>query len=178
MQQLAVSRFTEAWGQRNIKVLHTAPLSDLRHRFPTRRLSLKPVDKALLSRLWPLILIAVVTLPAGRAWSAEAPLPEVAAQAVGLMGDWCLVRKRMVTKYTVRADRLLIRGGRSGHLHEADLRCDETYSTCEAKTVRGWGTPVTETLRLDGDNMSLTRVWGGSWNGKTYNFSFTRCPKW
>jgi hypothetical protein len=47
-----------------------------------------------------------------------------------------------------------------------------------AQTIRGWGTPVTETLRRDGENMNLTRVWGGAWKGKTYNFTFVRCPKW
>ena len=97
---------------------------------------------------------------------------------MGLMGEWCRVKKRMITQYTVEEGKLYIRGGRSGRTHEADLTCDEAYTVCEAKTIRGWGTPVTEILRLDGEKMNLTRIWGGAWNDKTYNFTYTRCPKW
>ena len=84
----------------------------------------------------------------------------------------------MITQYTVSEGRLRIRSGRSGQLHEADLTCNDGYTECRAQTIRGWGTPVTETLRLDGEEMNLTRVWGGSWKDKTYHFTFTRCPKW
>jgi hypothetical protein len=102
----------------------------------------------------------------------------VVQQPGDLLGEWCREKKRRITKYTVKEGRLHIRSGRSGQYYEADLSCDETYTVCEARTRRGWDTPVTETLRLDGEDMSLTRVWGGSWKGKTYNFTFTRCPKW
>ena len=44
-------------------------------------------------------------------------------------------------------------------------------------TVRGWGSPVTEIMRFDEGKMQLTRIWGGAWNDKTYNFTYTRCPK-
>lgn len=97
---------------------------------------------------------------------------------MGLMGEWCRVKKRMITQYTVKPGKLHIRSGRSGQLFEADLACDDTYTVCEGKTIRGWNTLVTETLRLDGENMNLTRVWGGAWKGKSYNFTFTRCPTW
>jgi hypothetical protein len=102
----------------------------------------------------------------------------VVSEATGLMGEWCHVKKRKITKYTVKAGKLHIVGGRSGRHHQADLACDDANIVCEAKTIRGWGTPVTETLRLDGEKMNLTRVWGGSWKDKTYSFTFTRCPKW
>jgi hypothetical protein len=124
------------------------------------------------------ILCAVWALNGGWAGAQEPAAQEPVAQPAGLMGEWCLVRKRMVTKYAVTEGKLQIRGGRSGHLHEADLRCDDAYTRCEAKTIRGWGTPVSEILRLDGERMELTRVWGGSWKGKTYRFVYTRCPKW
>ena len=94
------------------------------------------------------------------------------------MGDWCREKKRRVTQYSVKEGTLFIRSGRSGRTYEANLTCNNGYTECEAQTVRGWGTPVTETLRLDGEGMNLTRVWGGAWKDKTYNFTFTRCPKW
>jgi hypothetical protein len=142
-----------------------------------------PIAVSSVGRFRVSMLCAVLALHGGRvgAQEPEAQEPaaqESAAQPADLMGEWCLVRKRMVTKYTVTAGKLQIRGGRSGHLHEADLRCDDAYTRCEAKTLRGWGTPVSEILRLDGERMELTRVWGGSWNGKTYRFVYTRCPKW
>ncbi|PUB79684.1 MAG: hypothetical protein DBP02_21950, partial [gamma proteobacterium symbiont of Ctena orbiculata] len=65
-----------------------------------------------------------------------------------------------------------------GQTHEVDLTCNDVYTECEAKTIRGWGTPVREILRLDGEEMNLTRIWGGAWKDKTYNFIFTGCPKW
>jgi hypothetical protein len=97
---------------------------------------------------------------------------------MGLKGEWCYVKKKRITHYSLKEGRLHIRSGRSGQLHEADLSCDDAYTKCEAQTVRGWGTPVTEIMLLDGENMNLTRIWGGSWNDKTYNFIFTRCPRW
>lgn len=96
----------------------------------------------------------------------------------GLKGEWCRVKKRRVTKYTVKDEMLIIRSGRSGQYFEAALTCNDSYTECQAKTIRGWGTPVTEILRLDGENMNLTRIWEGAWKGKTYNFTYTRCPKW
>lgn len=97
---------------------------------------------------------------------------------MGLMGDWCRENKRRVTRYTVMAGKLRIEGGRSGRIVEVDLTCNDAYTECEGKTIRGWGTPVTEILRLDGENMNLTRLWGGAWKDKPYNFTYTRCPKW
>ncbi len=103
---------------------------------------------------------------------------QAAAESKGLIGDWCLEKKRRITHYKVQEGKLNIRSGRSGRLYQADLTCNEAFTQCEARTIRGWGTPVTETLRLDGTNMNLTRVWGGSWKDKTYNFVFKPCPKW
>lgn len=118
-----------------------------------------------------------VSEPTGDTQSAHSK--ETAAQASGdLMGDWCYVKKRRVTMYTVKQGKLHIRSGRSGRLYEADLTCNQAYTECQAKTIRGWETPVTETLRLDREKMNLTRVWGGAWKDKTYNFTYTRCPKW
>ncbi|MES9887943.1 MAG: hypothetical protein ABW140_14135 [Candidatus Sedimenticola sp. 6PFRAG1] len=107
------------------------------------------------------------------------PVAETVSEpATDLMGEWCYVKKRRVTKYTVKEGKLLIRTGRSGQYYEADLTCNDAYTLCEGKTMRGWQTPVTETLRLDDGKMNLTRVWGGSWKDKTYSFTYTRCPKW
>lgn len=115
--------------------------------------------------------------PAGE--TTPEPVVETESEPVGdLMGEWCYVKKKRITKYTVKKGKLQIRSGRSGRLYEADLSCDDAYTVCEGKTIRGWQTPVTETLRLDGDKMNLTRVWGGAWKDKTYNFTYTRCPKW
>ena len=119
------------------------------------------------------LVFSLLFIPLGAVAAAE---PE--AVPTGLMGDWCKVKKRFTTHYRVEEGSLHIRGGRSGRSHRADLTCDDGYTRCEAKTRRGWDTPVTEILRLDGDKMSLTRIWGGSWKDKTYEFTFTRCPKW
>ena len=119
-----------------------------------------------------------VSEPNGKSMAASESAEELKAGPTDLMGEWCRVKKRMVTKYTVKEGKLRIRSGRSGQLLEVALTCDDAYTVCEAKTVRGWGTPVTEILRLDGDEMNLTRIWGGAWNDKTYNFTYTRCPKW
>jgi hypothetical protein len=126
-----------------------------------------------------LFVLATISIALAGTVSASEPTPtEVAAEPMGLKGDWCRVKKRMITQYSLKDGVLFIRGGRSGQTHKADLTCNDAYTECEAKTIRGWGTPVTETLRLDGENMSLTRKWGGAWKDKTYNFTFTRCPKW
>ena len=125
-----------------------------------------------------LILFSIVAINASMASSTEVEKKASAEETVGLIGEWCHERKRRVTKYSVKEGTLRIRSGRSGQLHEADLTCNDAYTECQAKTIRGWGTPVTETLRLDGETMKLTRVWGGAWKDKTYNFVFTRCPKW
>lgn len=140
----------------------------------------------LVHRRWLLLLVTILAAHGCMAPMVEEEVKPVvseqneapAEEYMGLMGEWCLVKKRRVTRYTVNEGKLRIRSGRSGQLHEADLSCDDAYTACEAKTIRGWGTPVTEFLRLDGENMNLTRVWGGSWKDKTYNFAFTRCPKW
>lgn len=124
------------------------------------------------------ILVAIFAVQSGMASAAEPAASEPGGEPVGLMGDWCRVKKRMITQYTVKPGKLHIRGGRSGQTHEADLTCNDAYTECEANTIRGWGTPVTETLRQDGENMSLTRQWGGAWKDKSYNFTFTRCPTW
>ena len=138
-----------------------------------------------------LALIAILALPGCQTSPQKPKASEPAVETVSgstseasaepskdLMGEWCYVKKRRVTKYTVREGKLHIRSGRSGHYYEADLTCNDAYTECEAKTMRGWQTPVTETLRLDGENMSLTRLWGGAWKDKIYNFVYTRCPKW
>ncbi len=133
-------------------------------------------------RLWASALVAMLAL---QGCTTSPPKPaesksteELTAEPTDLMGEWCRVKKRMVTKYTVKEGKLRIRSGRSGQLHETDLTCDDAYTVCEAKTIRGFGTPVTEILRLEGETMNLTRVWGGAWNDKTYHFTYTRCPKW
>ena len=148
---------------------------------------MKLLEKPSVHCKWLSALIVIAATHGSMATAAEpesikepvkAPSNDQAEASLGLMGDWCLVKKRRVTRYTVKEGKLDIRGGRSGRLHQADLTCNEAYTECEAKTIRGWGTPVTETLRLDGEKMNLTRVWGGSWKDKIYNFTFTRCPKW
>ena len=124
-------------------------------------------------------LIAILAVQAGNAAPAtEQAVTEAAAEPVTLMGEWCREKKRMITSYSVKEGTLFIRSGRSGRTHEVDLTCNDAYTECKAKTIRGWGTPVTEILRLDGENMNLTRVWGGAWKDKTYNFAYTRCPRW
>ncbi|WP_316367773.1 hypothetical protein [Candidatus Thiodiazotropha sp. CDECU1] len=134
----------------------------------------KPLDQ----RRWMWLMIVISALLDSIALAAKPPVSEPGGEPVGLMGEWCREKKRKITQYTVMDGKLFIRGGRSGQTHEADLRCNDAYTECEAKTVRGWGTPVREILRLDGDEMNLTRIWGGAWKDKTYNFTFTRCPKW
>ncbi|MEW8627374.1 MAG: hypothetical protein AB2551_16625 [Candidatus Thiodiazotropha sp.] len=128
--------------------------------------------------LWLAVLLTLFTLLWGKDSAAEAMQAEPAQEPVGLMGDWCREKKRMITHYAVKQGSLFIRGGRSGRTHRADLNCNDNYTECEAKTVRGWGTPVTEILRLEAGEMHLTRIWGGAWKDKTYQFIFTRCPKW
>ena len=124
------------------------------------------------------VLLAIFAVQGSMSSAAEPVVSEATGEPTNLMGDWCREKKRMITQYTVKEGKLFIRGGRSGQTHEADLTCNDSYTSCVAKTVRGWGTPVTETLQLDGKDMNLTRVWGGAWKDKTYNFAFTRCPKW
>lgn len=125
-----------------------------------------------------LAMAAILMLGGKVSLATEDEVSKSVEMPTDLMGEWCLERKKRVTKYTVTEGILRIRSGRSGQLYEAALTCDDAYAVCEAKTTRGWGSPVTETLRLDGDNMKLTRVWGGAWKDKTYNFTYTRCPKW
>lgn len=112
----------------------------------------------------------------------EQPLLEAAEQPEpqyeGLKGEWCYVKKRRVTRYNVADDRLSIRSGRSGQFYQTTLSCDDAYTECQAQTTRGWGTPVTEILKLDGDKMQLTRLWGGAWKNKAYHFTYSRCPRW
>jgi hypothetical protein len=153
-----------------------------------RRRGVKSFETTPVHWQWLSVLVAVGAL---HGCTSSPPKQQVTESAVSesapesttepvkdLMGEWCYIKKRRVTKYTVKEGKLHIRSGRSGQLHEADLTCNDAYTVCEAKTMRGWGTPVTETLRLDGDKMNLTRVWGGAWKDKTYNFTYTRCPKW
>ncbi|MCG7869982.1 MAG: hypothetical protein AB2767_02540 [Candidatus Thiodiazotropha taylori] len=129
-------------------------------------------------RRWLAALLTLFALLPAKELLAEAAQSEAAQQPVGLNGDWCREKKRMITHYAVKPESLFIRGGRSGRTHRADLNCNDDYTECQAKTVRGWGTPVTEILRLKGEEMHLTRIWGGAWKDKTYQFVFTRCPKW
>ena len=124
------------------------------------------------------ILVAILAVQGDTVLAAEQAVSEPAAEPMTLMGDWCREKKRRITHYSVKEGTLFIRSGRSGQTFEADLSCNEAYTECKAKTIRGWGTPVTEILRLDGNDMNLTRIWGGAWKDKTYNFAFTRCPKW
>ena len=135
-------------------------------------------EVASVHRCWLSALAAILAVQTGTVSAMDPIASAPAADPVGLLGDWCRVKKRMITQYTVEEGKLRIRGGRSGRTHEVDLTCDEAYTVCEAKTIRGWGTPVTEILRLDGEEMDLTRLWGGGWKDKPYNFTFTRCPKW
>lgn len=123
------------------------------------------------------LFVTVLATYGGMVSAAEPVMPAPTLEPKGLMGDWCFVKKRMITRYSVKEGKLFIRGGRSGRVHEADLTCDNAYTECKANTVRGWGTPVTEILRLEGETMSLTRLWGGSWKDKPYNFTYSRCPK-
>ena len=148
---------------------------------------MKLLENALHHRQRLAILLAVMALygctssptqPQPLEPAAEPAVEPVAEPAKDLLGEWCKVKKRRVTKYTVEEGTLHIRSGRSGQYYEAALNCNDGFTECEAKTIRGWNSPVTEILRLDGSNMNLTRIWGGAWNDKTYNFTFTRCPKW
>ena len=153
---------------------------------------MKLFETPLVQRHWLLVLVTIlaasgcmtstveptVSEPDGKPMTASESVEELTAEPTDLMGEWCRVKKRMVTKYTVKEGKLRIRSGRSGQLLEVDLTCNDDYTVCEARTIRGWGTPVTEILRLDGEKMNLTRIWGGAWNDKTYNFTYTRCPKW
>lgn len=95
-----------------------------------------------------------------------------------LLGEWCREKKRRVTKYWLEENKIQIISGRSGQRFDAALKCNDDYTECVTKTIRGWGSPVTEEMRLDGDKMQLTRIWGGAWNDKEYHFTFTRCPRW
>ena len=124
------------------------------------------------------ILLAILAVQGNEVLATEQSAPEPTTDPVTLMGEWCREKKRRITHYSVKQDTLFIRSGRSGQTFEADLSCNDDYTECKAKTIRGWGTPVTEVLRLDGKDMNLTRIWGGAWKDKTYNFAFTRCPKW
>ncbi|MBT2968390.1 MAG: hypothetical protein B6D72_08225 [gamma proteobacterium symbiont of Ctena orbiculata] len=128
--------------------------------------------------VWVWLLVVILALPGGMAAAAKPAMAESGGESIGLMGEWCREKKRMITQYSVAEGSLFIRGGRSGRTHEAALACNDAYTECKAKTIRGWGTPVTEILRLDGEVMNLTRIWGGAWKDKSYNFTFTRCPKW
>ena len=139
---------------------------------------LKLLDKPADLRLWLTALTVISAVYGGMASAAEPTASEPDAEPAGLMGEWCRIKKRKVTQYTVEEGKLRIRSGRSGRLYVADLTCNDDYTECKAKTIRGWQTPVTEILRLDGENMNLTRIWGGAWKDKTYDFTFTRCPKW
>jgi|GEM_PF-4331724 len=123
-------------------------------------------------------LIFTLVMQANIAWSTEANSAGVVNETLNLMGEWCYEKKRYVTVYNVKQGNLQIRSGRSGRTYDADLKCNDSYTECEAQTIRGWGSLVTETLRLDGNGMNLTRSWGGAWKGKTYNFKYKRCPKW
>jgi len=148
-----------------------------------RRRGVKLFEKPLVHRHWLSALVAILVLQGCMTSPPKPAVSESAGEPTSeptedLMGEWCRVKKRKVTLYTVKEGKLRIRSGRSGQLYEADLTCNDAYTVCEAKTIRGWETPVTEILRLDGEKMNLTRVWGGAWKDKTYNFTFTRCPKW
>ncbi|MES9930860.1 MAG: hypothetical protein ABW158_22335 [Candidatus Thiodiazotropha sp. 6PDIVS] len=128
-------------------------------------------------RCWWLVLAATFLVYGCATPTVEPSVSEPILAPTDLFGEWCREKKRMITHYSVKKGKLFIRGGRSGRTYEADLTCNDAFTECEAKTIRGWGTPVTEILRLDGHEMDLTRIWGGAWKDKTYNFSFTRCPK-
>lgn len=147
-----------------------------------RKSNVKVFFKASVHRYFLSILVSSFFLSGNTTQAADSSPSTgdgpAATEPVGLQGEWCKVKKRRVTKYTVKNGQLRIRSGRSGQLHEAALTCNDDFTECVARTQRGWGTPVTETMRLDGVNMHLTRVWGGSWKDKTYEFTFTRCPKW
>lgn len=147
---------------------------------------MKYLKKIIVQRHWWPVVIASLVVQ-GCTSTSETPAPTISEPTIetsdpiypdDLMGEWCYVKKKRITRYTVKEGKLQIRSGRSGRLYEADLTCDESYKVCEGKTVRGWQTTVTETLRLDGENMKLTRSWGGAWKGKLYHFTYTRCPKW
>ena len=132
---------------------------------------------------WLAILITSLTLygcKTPEVKPTQTSSSEVAAstEPATLLGEWCKVKKRRVTKYWLEQDKIQIISGRSGQRFDAALKCNDDYTECVTKTIRGWGSPVTEEMRLDGDKMQLKRIWGGAWNGKEYDFTFTRCPKW
>lgn len=134
-------------------------------------------NKQSIHRLLALTLLITLTIQ-GEALSAEETNKSGSIETQGLIGDWCREKKRFVTVYSIKEGTLNIRGGRSGRTYQAGINCNEDYSTCEANTIRGWESPVTEIMQLEGDKMNLTRIWGGAWNDKTYQFIFSRCPKW
>ncbi|MBT8439115.1 MAG: hypothetical protein HKP55_03165 [Gammaproteobacteria bacterium] len=132
---------------------------------------------------WLLILITTLSIygcKAPEVKPTQTSSSEVVAtsEPATLLGEWCKVKKRRVTKYRLDTDKLQIISGRSGQRFDVALKCNENFTECVTKTIRGWGSPVTEKMRLDGENMQLKRIWGGAWNDKTYEFTFTRCPKW
>jgi len=142
---------------------------------------MKWLEKPMVHRCWLLIFVVawgIDTSLAGELMPEQQEVHGAVDQSIGLRGKWCFVKKRRITQYTVKEGELHIRGGRSGRILEAALSCDDAYTRCETKTIRGYGTPVTEILELDGEKMNLTRKWGGGWKGKTYNFTYSRCRKW
>lgn len=138
-------------------------------------------EKPMVHRCWLLILVVVWgidTSSAGELMAEQQKVSGSVEQSIGLRGKWCFVKKGKVHQYTVKEGELRIQGGRSGRIIEVSLSCDEAYTRCETRTIRGYGTPVDEILELDGEKMNLTRKWGGGWKGKTYSFTYSRCPKW
>jgi hypothetical protein len=132
---------------------------------------------------WLLIVVTTLTLygcTASEVKPTQTSTSEVVASSepATLLGEWCKIKKRRVTKYRLDTDKIQIISGRSGQRFDTAMSCNEDFTECVAKTIRGWGSPVTEKMRLDGENMQLKRIWGGAWNDKTYDFTFTRCPKW
>ena len=156
-------------------------------KFPLRSSEVKVLRNLMVPSYWYTVIIAGLavqgcvtpeTKPVVSELSAELAKPELTTVPSDLKGDWCYEKKRRITRYSLKEDKLFIRGGRSGQTHELDLSCYDDYTVCKTKSVRGWGSPVTEILTLDGHNMSLTRIWGGSWNDKSYSFTYTRCPRY
>ncbi|MES9941179.1 MAG: hypothetical protein ABW104_11260 [Candidatus Thiodiazotropha sp. 6PLUC2] len=135
------------------------------------------LEKPSVHQSWLSVLVTVFAVHGCSTAKLEPAASEPIVVPTDLIGEWCRVKKRMITHYSIKRGKLFIRGGRSGRTYEADLTCNDGYTECEAKTVRGWGSPVTEIMQLDGNEMKLTRIWGGAWKDKTYNFTFTRCPK-
>ena len=136
-----------------------------------------------LQLLWLLLLGATFTIsgctaPEVKPEQTSSNEEIVSSEPETLLGEWCKVKKRRVTKYRLDKNQIQIISGRSGQRFDAALKCNEDFTECVTKTIRGWGSPVTEEMRLDGKNMQLKRIWGGAWNDKEYDFTFTRCPKW